>query len=206
MTPIRGRGRCGDSSTGSSRQASSYGAEPDVEDITILGSDDGSDIERDERMALRRNAQGKVALHQRMSSVITDVERDNAILQKDCKSDGVQLEINPASCNASRFSWPPSWEDDVYRMWESRACICYRDYIHDMKALRTASDLGRNDYCSKEMWMGLCDYRDSPEAQRMSEAARMNRMSEPDGLGSGISKHRGESKSAEILAQEMVRL
>ncbi|KAL6553714.1 hypothetical protein OROGR_007556 [Orobanche gracilis] len=206
MTPIRGRGRCGDSSTGSSRQASSYGAEPDVEDLTILGSDDGSDIERDGRMALRRNAQGKVALHQRMSSVITQSFKRIA----NPTGFSWKLTLHPVKLQffdeLRRFSWPPSWEDDVYRMWESRACIRYRDYIHDMKALRTASDLGSNHYCSKEMWMGLCDYRDSPEAQRMSEAARMNRMLEPDGLGSGISKHRGESKSAEILAQEMVRL
>ncbi|KAL6564101.1 hypothetical protein OROHE_005341 [Orobanche hederae] len=47
MTPTRGRGRRGDISTGSSRQASSSGAEPDVDDLTLLGSDDGSDIERD---------------------------------------------------------------------------------------------------------------------------------------------------------------
>ncbi|KAL6582652.1 hypothetical protein OROMI_004730 [Orobanche minor] len=33
----------------------------------------------------------------------TDVERDNAILQKDCKSDGVPLKINPAACKASVF-------------------------------------------------------------------------------------------------------
>ncbi|KAL6580091.1 hypothetical protein OROMI_008115 [Orobanche minor] len=102
-----------------------------------------------------------------------------------------------------RFSWPPSWEDDVYRMWESRARIRYRDYIHDMKVLRTAGDLGRPDYCSEEMWTGLCQYWDSPEAQRRSEAARASRMSEPDGPCSGISKHRGGSKSVEILAQEM---
>ncbi|KAL6524088.1 hypothetical protein OROMI_031183 [Orobanche minor] len=52
------------------------------------------------------------------------------------------------------------------------------------------------------MWMGLCHYWDSPEAQRRSEAARASRISEPDGPGSGISKHRGGSKSVEILAQE----
>ncbi|KAL6576496.1 hypothetical protein OROHE_000277 [Orobanche hederae] len=102
-----------------------------------------------------------------------------------------------------RFSWPPSWEDDVYRMWESRARICYRAYIHDMKVLRTAGDFGRPVYCSEEMWTSLCDYWDSPEAQRRSEAARVNRMSEPDGPGSGISKHLGGLKSVEILAQEM---
>ncbi|KAL6559127.1 hypothetical protein OROHE_006496 [Orobanche hederae] len=116
----------------------------------------------------------------------TDVERDNAILQKDCKSDGVQLDINPATCKASvflmnfGFSWPYSWEDDVYHMWESIARIRYRDYIHDMKVLRTAGDLGRPDYCSEEMCTCLCHYWDSPEAHRRSEAARMNRMSEPE--------------------------
>ncbi|KAL6513015.1 hypothetical protein OROHE_019805 [Orobanche hederae] len=87
-------------------------------------------------------------------------------------------------------------------MWESRARICNKDYIHDMKVLRTAGDLGRPDYCSAEMWMGLCDYWDSPEPQRRSEATRMNRMSETGGPGSGIRKHRGRSKSVEILAQE----
>ncbi|KAL6584033.1 hypothetical protein OROMI_003322 [Orobanche minor] len=102
-----------------------------------------------------------------------------------------------------RFSWPPSWEDDIYRLWESRARIRYRDYIHDMEVLRTDGDLGRPDYCSEEMWTGLCHYWDSPEAQRRSEAARASRMSEPDGPSSGISKHREGSKSVEILAQEM---
>ncbi|KAL6562865.1 hypothetical protein OROHE_005452 [Orobanche hederae] len=101
------------------------------------------------------------------------------------------------------FSWPPSWEDDVYRLWESRARIRYRDYVHDMKVLRTDGDLGRPYYCSEDMWMGLCHYWDSPEAQRRSEAARASRMSEPDGPDSGISKHRGGSKSVEILDQEM---
>ncbi|KAL6565210.1 hypothetical protein OROMI_016660 [Orobanche minor] len=75
-----------------------------------------------------------------------------------------------------------------------------------MKVLRTAGDLGRPDYCSEEMWMDLCDYWDSPEAQRRSEAARMNRISEPDGPGSGISKHQGGSKSVEILTQEMIHV
>ncbi|KAL6558055.1 hypothetical protein OROMI_018405 [Orobanche minor] len=88
-------------------------------------------------------------------------------------------------------------------MMESRVHIRYRDYIHDMKVMRTADDLGRPDYCSEEMWTSLCDYWDSPEAQRGSEAGRVNRMSEPDGPSSGINKHRGGSKSVEILAQEM---
>ncbi|KAL6546756.1 hypothetical protein OROMI_022477 [Orobanche minor] len=101
------------------------------------------------------------------------------------------------------FSWPPSWEDDVYRMWESRARIRYKDYIHDMKVLRTDGDLGRPDYCYEEMWTGLCHYWDNPQAQRRSEAARASRMSQPDGPCSGICKHRGGSKSVEILAQEM---
>ncbi|KAL6559126.1 hypothetical protein OROHE_006495 [Orobanche hederae] len=52
MTPTRGRGRCGGISTGSSHQASSSGADPDVDDLTLLGSNDGSDIERDGRIAL----------------------------------------------------------------------------------------------------------------------------------------------------------
>ncbi|KAL6547500.1 hypothetical protein OROMI_023221 [Orobanche minor] len=108
------------------------------------------------------------------------------------------------SFEEKRFSWPPSWEDDVYRMWESRARIRYRDYSHDMKVLRTDVDLGRSDYYSEEMWTGLCHYWDSPEAQRRSEAARASRMSEPDGPGFEISKHRGGSKLVEILAQEMV--
>ncbi|KAL6519040.1 hypothetical protein OROHE_017464 [Orobanche hederae] len=71
-----------------------------------------------------------------------------------------------------------------------------------MKVLRTDGDLGRPDYCSEEMWTSLCHYWDSPEAQRRSEATRMS-MLEPDGPGSGISKHREGSKSVEILAQEM---
>ncbi|KAL6519997.1 hypothetical protein OROHE_017140 [Orobanche hederae] len=68
---------------------------------------------------------------------------------------------------------------------------------------RRAGDLGRQDYCSKEIWTGLCDYWDIPEASRRSEAARKNRMSEPGEPGSRISKHRGGSKSVEILAPEM---
>ncbi|KAL6544457.1 hypothetical protein OROMI_023319 [Orobanche minor] len=42
MTPTRGCGRRGGISTGSSRQASSSGADPDVDDLTLLGSDGGS--------------------------------------------------------------------------------------------------------------------------------------------------------------------
>ncbi|KAL6520432.1 hypothetical protein OROHE_017020 [Orobanche hederae] len=202
MTPTRGRGRRGGISTGSSRQASSSGADPDVDDLT-LGSDGGSDIEQDGRIALRRNAKGKIALHQRMSSVITQSFKRIA----NPTGFSWKLTLQPVKLQYfdefRRFSWPPSWEDDVYRLWESRARIRYRDYIHDMKVLRTDGDLGRPDYCSEEMWTGLCHYWDSPEAQRRSEAARASRMSEPDGPGSGISKHRGGSKSVEILAQEM---
>ncbi|KAL6538098.1 hypothetical protein OROGR_012086 [Orobanche gracilis] len=61
-----------------------------------------------------------------------------------------------------------------------------------MKVLRISDDLGSPDYWYEEMWMYLCDYWDSPEAQRRSEAARMNRMFELDGPSSGISKHRGD--------------
>ncbi|KAL6558057.1 hypothetical protein OROMI_018407 [Orobanche minor] len=58
MTPTRGCDRRGGSSTSSSRQSSSSCAEPDIDDLTLLGSDDGSNIERDGRITLRRNAQG----------------------------------------------------------------------------------------------------------------------------------------------------
>ncbi|KAL6526244.1 hypothetical protein OROMI_029884 [Orobanche minor] len=104
-----------------------------------------------------------------------DVEHDNTILQKDCKSGGVQLKINPVAIKLQFF--------DEFR-----------------KRFSTKGDLGRPDYCSDEMWTGLCDYWDSPEAHRRSEVARANRMSEPDGPGSVISKHRWGSKSVEILA------
>ncbi|KAL6566824.1 hypothetical protein OROMI_015228 [Orobanche minor] len=157
MTPTRGRVRRGGSSTGSSRQTSSSSVEPDVDDLTLLGSDGGSDR----------------------------AGWEDRIMEE---------------CSRKRFLWPPSWEDDVYCMWESRARNYYRDYIHDMKVLRTACDLGRPEYCFEEMWTGLCDYWDS------SEATIMNRMSEPGGSGSGISKHRGGSKSGEILTQEMAQV
>ncbi|KAL6550610.1 hypothetical protein OROMI_021098 [Orobanche minor] len=154
--------------------------------------------------ATAKDMRWKIALHQRMSSVITQS------FKRIANPTGFSWKLTLQSVKLQffdefrkRFSWPPSWEDDVYRMWESRARIRYRDYIHDMKVLRTAGDLGRPDYCSEEMWTGLCQYWDSPEAQRRSEAARASRMSEPDGPGSGISKHRGGSKSVEILAQEM---
>ncbi|KAL6542386.1 hypothetical protein OROMI_023988 [Orobanche minor] len=204
MTPTRGRGRRGGISTGSSSQESSFGADPDVDDLTLLGSDDGLDIEQDGRIALRRNAQGKIALHQRMSRVITQS------FKRIANSTGFswKLTLQPVKLQYfdefRRFSWPPSWEDDVYRLWESRAHIRYRDYIHDMKVLMTDGNLGRTDYCSEEMWT-VYIITGSPEAQRRSEAARASRMSEPDGPGSGISKHQGGSKSVEILAQEMLR-
>ncbi|KAL6554165.1 hypothetical protein OROMI_019838 [Orobanche minor] len=96
-TPTKRPGSRGGSSTCSSRQASSSGVEPDVDDITLLGSNDGSNIERDGRITLRRDAHGENSI------TSTDVERDNAILQNDCKTDKVQLEINPAACKASVF-------------------------------------------------------------------------------------------------------
>ncbi|KAL6587677.1 hypothetical protein OROMI_000655 [Orobanche minor] len=134
----------------SSCQASSYGADPDVDDLTLLGSDDGSDIEQDGRIALRRNVQ---ALHQRMSSAITQSFKRIA----NPTGFSWKLTLQPVKLQyfdefRKRFSWPPSWEDDVYRMWESRAHIHYRDYIHDMKVLRTDGDLERPNYYSKEMW------------------------------------------------------
>ncbi|KAL6588136.1 hypothetical protein OROMI_001114 [Orobanche minor] len=169
MTPTRGRGKRGGSITCLSRHASSSGDEPNVDDLTLLDSDDESDIERDGRIALRRNAQRKITLHQQFSRVIRQS------FKRIANSTGFswKLTLQPAKLQFfdevwKRFSWPPSWENDVYRMWESRARIRYRDYIHDMKVLRTAGDLGRPDYCSDEMW------------------------TKPDGPGSGISKHRGD--------------
>jgi Plant transposase (Ptta/En/Spm family) len=55
-----------------------------------------------------------------------------------------------------------------------------------------------------ENWNAWNAHYESPEQKAKSDKARANRMSEPGGLGTGMVKHRGGSRPANRLADEMV--
>ncbi|KAH6805024.1 hypothetical protein C2S51_029855 [Perilla frutescens var. frutescens] len=98
------------------------------------------------------------------------------------------------------FAWPPKWETEVYQVWEAKACVRYFGWLNDMKKKRNN---GKPLWINLETWNGLCSYWDTPEVIDRSTKARQNRMSEPDGPGTGISKHRSGSRPIRRLVEEM---
>ncbi|KAH6777723.1 hypothetical protein C2S51_009035 [Perilla frutescens var. frutescens] len=98
------------------------------------------------------------------------------------------------------FAWPPEWETEVYQVWEAKARVRYSGWLNDMKKKRNN---GKPPWINLETWNGLCSYWDTPEVIDRSTKARQNRMSEPDGPGTGISKHRGGSRPVRRLVEDM---
>ncbi|XP_057793080.1 uncharacterized protein LOC131009685 [Salvia miltiorrhiza] len=107
------------------------------------------------------------------------------------------------------FSWSPADELEVRAMWEVKASKRYSDMMSDYKRkLRAHTDAGREMdrpvWMSAEFWTGLKAYWSQEAVQAVSERARANRMSEPDGPGTGISRHVGGSRSTRVLQQSLV--
>ncbi|XP_057807837.1 uncharacterized protein LOC131022398 [Salvia miltiorrhiza] len=93
-------------------------------------------------------------------------------------------------------------------MWEVKASKRYSDMMSDYKRkLRAHTDAGREMdrpvWMSAEFWTGLKAYWSQEAVQAISERARANRMSEPDGPGTGISRHVGGSRSTRVLQQSL---
>ncbi|XP_057803034.1 uncharacterized protein LOC131018327 [Salvia miltiorrhiza] len=93
-------------------------------------------------------------------------------------------------------------------MWEQKASKRYSDMMSDYKRkLRASTDEGREMdrplWMSAELWTGLQAYWSQEAVQAVSQRARANRMSEPDGPGTGISRHVGGSQSTRILQQSL---
>ncbi|XP_057770792.1 uncharacterized protein LOC130990587 [Salvia miltiorrhiza] len=96
------------------------------------------------------------------------------------------------------FTWSPEDEPEVRAMWEHKASKRYSDMMSDYKRkLRASIDAGREMdrplWMSAEFWTGLQAYWDQEPIQAVSQRARANRMFEPDGPGTGISRHVGGS-------------
>ncbi|XP_057790815.1 uncharacterized protein LOC131007920 [Salvia miltiorrhiza] len=93
-------------------------------------------------------------------------------------------------------------------MWEQKASKRYSDMMSDYKRkLRASTDEGREMdrplWMSAELWIGLQAYWSQEAVQAVSQRARANRMSEPDGPGTWISRHVGGSQSTRILQQSL---
>ncbi|XP_057779778.1 uncharacterized protein LOC130998375 [Salvia miltiorrhiza] len=106
------------------------------------------------------------------------------------------------------FAWSPEDELLVMAMWEQKASKRYSDMMSDYKRkLKASTDKGREMdrplWMSAEFWTGLQAYWSQEAVQAVSQRARANRMSEPDGPGTGISRHVGGSQSTRILQQSL---
>ncbi|XP_057802402.1 uncharacterized protein LOC131017607 [Salvia miltiorrhiza] len=106
------------------------------------------------------------------------------------------------------FTWQPDDEHDVRNMWETKARKRYSDMMSDYKTnlkqcISQGREMSRPVWMTPDFWTGLRDYWHQPEVEAVSNRARANRMSEPDGEGTGISRHVGGSQSTRILQQYM---
>ncbi|XP_057769765.1 uncharacterized protein LOC130989716 [Salvia miltiorrhiza] len=78
--------------------------------------------------------------------------------------------------------------------------------LRSFEACRKPDDKRRPGYICDDQWKALCANWDTLEAIQKSKRASKARLSEPDGPSTGISKHRGGSKSVAVRAHEMARV
>ncbi|KAH6774273.1 hypothetical protein C2S51_012677 [Perilla frutescens var. frutescens] len=93
----------------------------------------------------------------------------------------------------NEWFWDPTLEDGIWAAWEIRAPQRYKDMVHYFKKDRTK---GCPPFMPPEMWDGFKVHWDSDAFKKKSAIASKNRLSEPDGPGTDIVKHRGGSRSA----------
>ncbi|KAH6764007.1 hypothetical protein C2S51_015256 [Perilla frutescens var. frutescens] len=75
-----------------------------------------------------------------------------------------------------------------------RAAQRYKDVIHKIKV---NSARKRPDFIPASVWPAWIQYWNTDEFKEKSHKVKKNRLSEPDGPGTGISKHKGGSRCAE---------
>ncbi|XP_057808942.1 uncharacterized protein LOC131023418 [Salvia miltiorrhiza] len=109
------------------------------------------------------------------------------------------------------FAWNPDDEADVKKMWLDKARKRYSDnmseYKRQLKEKTEAGEMMETPLgMSDTFWTGLKAYWDQDEVKAVSRRARENRYSEPDGVGTGISRHVGGSQSSRILQQSLAEI
>ncbi|XP_057794625.1 uncharacterized protein LOC131010932 isoform X2 [Salvia miltiorrhiza] len=202
--------RGGASSASSAHPASSdvHVEEDSVEDVEFSNSHT-SDIVVDGKIAMPISRTGVVGSHKKMSSVIT------TSFKKVKNPNGFNWKLTPNNIKKLYFdefkkvyTWPEKFENQVYKKWSQRAAMRYSDFVHNMKLKRddAVEGGGMPGYIDEDAWKDLCEYWDTESVKAKSEKARQCRLSEPDGPGTGIVKHKGGSKSVEDIAQELVEV
>ncbi|KAH6757475.1 hypothetical protein C2S52_023419 [Perilla frutescens var. hirtella] len=92
------------------------------------------------------------------------------------------------------FTCEPDLEAIVYEKWYHKAAGRYKDMVHKFKVISNGKRL---DFIPANVWPAWIEYWNTDEVKCKSHVAKKNRLSEPDGPGTGISKHRGGSRCAE---------
>ncbi|KAH6835495.1 hypothetical protein C2S53_003203 [Perilla frutescens var. hirtella] len=103
----------------------------------------------------------------------------------------------------NEFIWDPAITPMISGLWHAKATVRYKDMVHTFKKHRRE---GRHVCISQDAWDSWPAYWDSPEVAKKAGISSKNRMSEPDGPGTGIVKHKGGSRCAHahaaVLASE----
>ncbi|XP_057797767.1 uncharacterized protein LOC131013658 [Salvia miltiorrhiza] len=107
------------------------------------------------------------------------------------------------------FTWNPDDEADVKKIWLKNVRKRYSDnmseYKRQLKEKTEAGEMMETPLgMSDTFWTGLNAYWDQDEVKAVSRRARENRYSEPDGVGTRISRHVGGSQSSRILQQSLL--
>ncbi|KAH6788427.1 hypothetical protein C2S51_003433 [Perilla frutescens var. frutescens] len=90
----------------------------------------------------------------------------------------------------------------VWAAWSLKAADRYKDMVRGFKRNRTK---GYPPFMPPEMWEGFKAHWDSDAFKKKSEISSKNSLSEPDGPGTSIVKHRGGSRSAVAHAAALAK-
>ncbi|XP_057802359.1 uncharacterized protein LOC131017572 [Salvia miltiorrhiza] len=167
-------------------------------------------VRRDGRILFQRNTVGKLIEPPGISTCCTNS------FKRIPNPGGYTWKLTPPTVQElyfeefkKEFTWNPEDEADVKKMWLEKARKRYSDNMSEYKRLlkqkteageMMETPLGMSD----TFWTGLKAYWDQDEVKAVSRRARENRYSEPDGVGTGISRHVGGSQSSRILQQSLL--
>ncbi|XP_057790271.1 uncharacterized protein LOC131016903 [Salvia miltiorrhiza] len=167
-------------------------------------------VRRDGRILFQRNTVGKLIEPPGISTCCTNS------FKRIPNPGGYTWKLTPPTVQElyfeefkKEFTWDPEDEADVKDMWLEKARKRYSDNMSEYKRLlkqkteageMMETPLGMSD----TFWTGIKAYWDQDEVKAVSRRARENRYSEPDGVGTGISRHVGGSQSSRILQQSLL--
>lgn len=83
----------------------------------------------------------------------------------------------------------------MYILFWKRAALCYSEMLSDWKK-KWFKKKKKPGCVSADAWRSLLAYWGRPEVKARAEQNQKNRMSEPGGPGTGVSRHRGGSRCA----------